>query len=46
VLAALKGHESSTITEGRYIHLFERQRTHDQVRQAMQSATSSEPISQ
>jgi hypothetical protein len=29
------GHESSTITERRYIHLFDRQRTDDVVRQAM-----------
>jgi integrase len=35
VLAALMGHESSTITEHRYIHLFDRQRTDEQVRQAM-----------
>ena len=35
VLAALMGHESSTITERRYIHLFDRQRTDDAVRQAM-----------
>jgi integrase len=39
VLAALMGHESSTITERRYIHLFDRQRTDDAVRQAMASAT-------
>jgi integrase len=38
VLAALMGHESSTITERRYIHLFDRERTDEQVRQAM-SAT-------
>lgn len=38
VLAALMGHESSRITELRYIHLFDRQRTDDQVRQAMASA--------
>jgi len=35
VLAALMGHESSTITERRYIHLFDRQRTDETVRQAM-----------
>ncbi len=35
VLAALMGHESSTITERRYVHLFDRQRTDEQVRQAM-----------
>jgi integrase len=35
VLAALMGHESSTITEKRYVHLFDRQRTDEQVRQAM-----------
>jgi integrase len=40
VLASLMGHESSTITERRYIHLFDRQRTDEQVRAAMQSATS------
>jgi hypothetical protein len=31
------GHESSTITERRYIHLFDRQRTDEAVRQAMAS---------
>jgi len=35
VLAALMGHESSTITERRYIHLFDRQRTDEVVRLAM-----------
>jgi integrase len=35
VLAALMGHESSTITERRYIHLFDRLRTDDAVRRAM-----------
>ena len=35
VLAALMGHESSTITERRYVHLFDRQRTDEAVRQAM-----------
>jgi len=39
VLAALMGHESSTITERRYIHLFDRQRTDEAVREAMASAT-------
>lgn len=29
------GHESSSITERRYIHLFDKQRTDDAVRQAM-----------
>ena len=37
VLAALMGHESSTITERRYVHLFDRQRTDEAVRQAMAS---------
>jgi hypothetical protein len=32
------GHESSTITEQSYVHLFDRQRTDEQVRQAMVSA--------
>jgi integrase len=35
VLAALMGHESSAITERRYIHLFDKQRTDETVRQAM-----------
>ena len=35
VLAALMGHESSTITERRYIHLLDRRRTDEQVRHAM-----------
>ena len=35
VLAALMGHELSTITERRYIHLFDWQRTDAQVRRAM-----------
>ena len=35
VLASLMGHESSTITERRYIHLYDKQRTDEQVRQAM-----------
>ena len=30
VLAALMGHESSAITERRYIHLFDRERTNIQ----------------
>ena len=38
VLAALMGHESSTITERRYVHLFDKQRTDEAVRQAMASA--------
>jgi integrase len=38
VLAALMGHESSTITERRYVHLFDRQRTDEAVRQAMATA--------
>jgi integrase len=40
VLAALMVHESPTITERRYIHLFDRQRTDDQVRQAMSAAAA------
>ena len=35
VLAKLMGHESSAITERRYIHLFDKQRTDDAVREAM-----------
>lgn len=35
VLAKLLGHESNTITERRYIHLFDRQRTDELVREAM-----------
>jgi integrase len=35
VLAALMGHESSTIAEKRYAHLFDRQRTDEMVREAM-----------
>ena len=35
VLAKLMGHESSAITERRYIHLFDKQRTDDAVRAAM-----------
>jgi integrase len=35
VLAKLMGHESSAITERRYIHLFDKQRTDDAVRRAM-----------
>jgi integrase len=38
VLAKLMGHESSAITERRYIHLFDRQRTDDAVREAMAGA--------
>ena len=32
VLAKIMGHESSAITEERYIHLFDKQRTDDAVR--------------
>jgi integrase len=39
VLAALMGHESSAITERRYIHLFDKHRTDEAVRQAMASAS-------
>jgi hypothetical protein len=35
VLAALMGPESSPIAERRYIHLFDRQRTDEQLGQAM-----------
>jgi len=35
VLAKLMGHESSAITERRYVHLFDKQRTDDTVRKAM-----------
>jgi integrase len=35
VLARIMGHESSVITERRYIHLFDKQRTDDAVRKAM-----------
>jgi len=38
VLAPLMGHKSSTISERRYVHVFDRQRTDDAVRQAMVSA--------
>ena len=38
VLAALMGHQSSTITERRYVHLLDRQRTDEAVRPAMGSA--------
>jgi integrase len=38
VLAALMGHESSAITERRYIHLFNKQRTDEFVRAAMMMA--------
>jgi integrase len=38
VLATLMGHESSTITEKRYVHLFDQQRTDQAVRSAMASA--------
>jgi integrase len=40
VLAALMGHESSTITERRYVHVFDRQRIDEQVRQAMGAAVA------
>jgi integrase len=40
VLAALMGHESSAITERRYIHLFDALRTDDAVRQAMAAGTA------
>ena len=43
MLAALMGHESSTITERRYVHLFDRHRTDEAVRQAMASATACKP---
>jgi hypothetical protein len=35
VLAKLMGDESSVITEHRYIHLFDQQRTDEAVREAM-----------
>ena len=38
VLAALMGHESSAITERRYVHLFDKQRTDEAVRAAMATA--------
>jgi integrase len=38
VLARLMGHESSAITERRYIHLFDKERTDDAVRVAMGSS--------
>jgi integrase len=38
VLAHVMGHQDATTTERKYIHLFNRQRTDDQVREAMQSA--------
>jgi hypothetical protein len=40
VLAHVMGRRDATTTERTYIHLFSRQRTDDQVRQAMQSAMS------
>jgi integrase len=40
VLAAIMGHTNSSITETIYIHLFNRQRTDEQVREAMQAAMS------
>jgi integrase len=39
VLAAMMGHESSTITERRYIHLFDQQRTDGAVQLAMASSS-------
>ena len=38
VLARVMGHRDATTTERKYIHLFNRQRTDHQVREAMQSA--------
>jgi hypothetical protein len=38
VLAHVMGHRDATTTERKCIHLFNRQRTDDQVRAAMQSA--------
>jgi integrase len=38
VLANVMGHRDATTTERTYVHLFNRQRTDDQVREAMQSA--------
>jgi integrase len=38
VLAHVMGHRDATTTERKYIHLFNRQRTDEQVRHAMQSA--------
>jgi len=35
VLATLMGHESSAITQRRYVHLFDKQRTVAAVREAM-----------
>jgi integrase len=35
VLARLMGHESATITQRRYIHLFDKARTDEHVRNAM-----------
>ncbi len=37
VLTALMGQESSTITERRYVHFLDRQRTDEAVRRAMAS---------
>ncbi len=37
VLSSVMGHESSAITERIYIHLFDKQRTDEAVRQAMSS---------
>jgi hypothetical protein len=44
ILASLMGHESSAITEKRYIHLFDRQRTDDAVRDAMAETVASVQI--
>jgi integrase len=35
VLAHVMGHRDATTTERKYVHLFKRQRTNEQVRQAM-----------
>lgn len=40
VLANLMGHTTSATTERLYVHLFNRQRTDDHVREAMESAMS------
>ena len=39
-LARLMGHDSSASTERRYIHLFDKQRTDEAVRQAMASGSA------
>ena len=43
VLADVMGHRDSRTTERIYVHLFNRRRTADQVRNAMQSAMSQRP---